>query len=273
MSGEPPPPDPAPAEGDTAVALAGGRVLVAGDRLPTIGEAGAATALRRLALGRHDDVPVWALELGPGAAPEGLAAVGLRDLHDVVGERLWALAGRGVQLLAWDRDHRFCGRCATPTARVAGEHARRCPVCGLAAYPRLSPAVIVLVERGDEILLARSTRPGAAFHSTLAGFVEPGETLEQAVRREVMEEVAVELAEVRYFGSQPWPFPNSLMIGFRAAWASGEPRPDLTEIAEAGWFRADALPPVPPRLSIARSLIEDFRRRQGRAAPRDPRIA
>lgn len=253
---------PRPTPRDTAVVVEGGRVLVAGRRLPTIREAGAG-ALRVLGLGPHDGVPAWALEIPPGAVPGRLLPVGLRDLHEVVGERLWALAGRGVQMLAWDRDHRFCGRCATATERVAGENARRCPACGLAAYPRLSPAVIVLVERDDEILLARSTRRGAAFHSTLAGFVEPGESLEEAVRREVMEEVGVELGAVRYFGSQPWPFPNSLMIGFRAAWASGEPRPDLTEIAEAGWFRADALPPVPPPLSIARALIEDFRRRQG----------
>jgi len=124
------------------------------------------------------------------------------------------------------------------------------------SYPRIAPAVIVLVRRGAEALLARGARFPLPFFSTLAGFVEIGETLEQTVAREIREEVGIEVADIRYFGSQPWPFPHSLMVGFHAEWAGGELRLQETEIVEAQWFRADALPPIPPRLSIARRLID-----------------
>jgi NAD+ diphosphatase len=139
---------------------------------------------------------------------------------------------------------------------VDGERSLRCPACGLLCYPRISPAVIVLVRRGDEALLARGARFPLPFYSTLAGFVEVGESLEQTVHREIREEVGVEVDRVTYFGSQPWPFPHSLMVGFTAEWASGEIRPDGTEILDARWFAADALPQVPPPLSIARRLID-----------------
>jgi NAD+ diphosphatase len=132
----------------------------------------------------------------------------------------------------------------------------RCPSCGLLAYPRISPAVIVLVRRGEEALLARGTRFPLPFYSTLAGFVEVGESLEDTVAREVREEVGIEVDRVRYFGSQPWPFPHSLMVAYTAHWASGEITPNAREIVDAGWFRADALPTIPPRLSIARRLID-----------------
>ena len=131
------------------------------------------------------------------------------------------------------------------------------------AYPRLAPAVIMLVERGDEILLGRSPHFLPGMYSTLAGFVEPGETLEHAVAREVAEEVGVRVKDVRYFGSQPWPFPNSLMVGFRAAWESGEIVIDEREIEDAAWFTAGNLPLIPPGISIARALIDAFLREQG----------
>ena len=133
-----------------------------------------------------------------------------------VDDVVWTVAGRAVQLVEWDRTHRYCGRCATPTEVVAGERARRCPTCGLLAFPRLAPAMIVLVTRDDgrEALLARGTRFPVPMWSCLAGFVEPGETLEEAVHREVREEVGLEVDDVRYWGSQPWPFPHSLMLGF-----------------------------------------------------------
>src|SRR5262249_3755857 len=136
------------------------------------------------------------------------------------------------------------------------ERCMKCPACGLTAYPRIAPAVIVLVRRGEEALLARGARFPLPFYSTLAGFSEVGETLEQTVAREIREEVGVEVKDVRYFGSQPWPFPHSLMIGFTAEWAGGEIKCDPTEIADAKWFRADALPLVSPPLSIARRLID-----------------
>jgi NAD+ diphosphatase len=162
----------------------------------------------------------------------------------------------------WSRTHRFCGRCGTATEQSPGERAKRCPACGLLAFPRLAPAVITLVERGDEVLLANGVSFGAPTYSCLAGFVEPGENLEEAVRREVGEEVGVQLGDVRYFASQPWPFPHSLMVGFQATWAAGEIEIDPEEIVDAGWFRADAMPLIPPGLSIARWLIDDWLRRR-----------
>ena len=191
-----------------------------------------------------------------GEPPEGYAVAGLRELWAALGEASWHTAGRAVQLGEWARTHRFCGRDATPTERVDDEKCMRCPSCGLLAYPRISPAVIVLVRRGDEALLARGARFPLPFYSTLAGFVEVGESLEQTVHREIREEVGVEVGSIRYFGSQPWPFPNSLMIGFDAKWVSGDIQADGHEILDAQWFKADALPSIPPPLSIARRLID-----------------
>jgi NAD+ diphosphatase len=193
---------------------------------------------------------------GDAALPEPLAVVGLREGFTLLGEAGFLEAGAATQVLEWAATHRYCGRCATPTERVPGERCMRCPACGLLSYPVIAPAVIVLVRRGADGLLARGARFPLPFFSTLAGFVEIGETLEATVAREIREEVGIEVKDVRYFGSQPWPFPHSLMVGFTARWASGEVRPDEKEILEARWFRADALPTVPPRLSIARRLID-----------------
>ena len=138
------------------------------------------------------------------------------------------------------------------------ERAQVCPQCGLTAFPRLSPAIIVCIRRGEQILLARNHRFPPGRFSVLAGFVEPGETLEEAVAREVREEVGIRVRDIRYFGSQPWPFPNSLMLGFTAEYAEGELVVDESELAEAHWFTRDNLPDLPPPISIARRLIEDF---------------
>ena len=134
----------------------------------------------------------------------------------------------------------------------------KCPSCGLTQYPRISPAIIVLVRKGDQALLARNSLFPGAFFSTLAGFSEIGESLEETLAREVHEEVGVHVHSPRYFGSQPWPFSSSLMIGFTARWASGDIHEDPVEIAEAAWFDPRELPVVPPTLSIARALIDDF---------------
>jgi NAD+ diphosphatase len=217
-----------------------------------------------LAVGLLDGTEAWAAGLPTDAEPpEGMAFLGLRRLWGVLDEAAWKLAGRAAQIVEWDRDHRYCGRCGAGTARKPGELARLCPHCGLQHFPRISPAVIVRIERGDEILLARSPHFAPGVYSTIAGFVEPGESLEQTVAREVREEVGVEVTNVRYFGSQPWPFPHSLMIGFVADWASGEIRLQEEEIEDAGWFRVDALPGLPSRLSIARALVDDFIASQG----------
>ena len=208
-----------------------------------------------LYLGTLDGRHCWSVDAGDDHTGE---FVDLRALYGAVDEVTWTVAGRAVQLVAWERTHRYCGRCGTPTETVAGERAKRCPECGLLAFPRLAPAVIVLVTRGDDLLLARNANFPVAMYSTIAGFVEPGETLEEAVRREVREEVGVEVADVRYFASQPWPFPHSLMIGFTAAWAAGDIVIDEREIADAQWFHRDALPTIPPAMSIARRLIDSF---------------
>ena len=194
--------------------------------------------------------------------------VGLMQLYPSVAESTWAAAGRAVQLVEWSRNHRFCGRCATPTEESASERSRRCPNCGLSAFPRLAPAVIALVEREDgRALLARNARWPTAMYSCLAGFVEPGETVEEAVRREIREEVGIAVGDLRYFGSQPWPFPHSLMLGFAARYAGGEIVCDGEEISDARWFAHDALPQVPGPISIARKLIDDWVERSGTSAP------
>ncbi len=211
-------------------------------------------------MGLLDGQPHFAVavpdDFEPGAAPEGFRAAGLRNWFGVLDDLPLSLAMRAVQVLEWDRTHRFCGACGTPTERAAGERAKRCPACKLTVYPRISPAMMVLVTRGRELLLARGVNFPPGRFSALAGFLEAGETIEQAVVREVREEVGVEVDGLEYFASQSWPFPNSLMIAFTARWVGGDIRPDTAEIAEAHWFTEDNLPSLPPRLSIARSLIE-----------------
>jgi NAD+ diphosphatase len=212
-------------------------------------------------LGRLDDQDCYAVELeSPPELSEDNSLEGLRALYGVLADELYSVAGRAVQILLWDKTHRFCGRCGQPTVNAPGERAKLCPQCGLLSFPRLSPAVIMLIRRGeDEFLLARNRAFADRFFSVLAGFVEPGETLEEAVAREVHEEVSLNIRNIRYFASQPWPFPHNLMIGFTADYAGGEIRPQADEIAEAGWYsRRGELPRLPGKLSIARRLIDAF---------------
>jgi NAD+ diphosphatase len=220
--------------------------------------------LRRHYLGALTGRHCYAVEIDPGAAPPpGTTFRNLRALYGRVPDEFFALAGRAAQIVEWDRTHQFCGRCATPTDYAPGERAKRCPACGLLSFPRLSPAIIVLVEREDQVLLARGVGFPEGMYSTLAGFVEPGESLEEAVHREIGEEAGIALKDLRYFGSQPWPFPHSLMIGFTAQYAGGEIVIDDREIADARWFTADALPRVPQKLSIARRLIDSYVAKHG----------
>lgn len=190
--------------------------------------------------------------------PDGMVFRDLRSLLAGMEQEFFGMAGRAKQVAAWHTNHRFCGRCGSETRAVSGEMAKRCPLCGMTYYPRLSPAVIVMVRRGEKILLARSPGFAKGLYSVLAGFVEPGESMEQTIRREVREEVGIEVDSIRYFGSQPWPFPHSLMVGFTARWAGGEIRVADDELVDAGWYAADSLPPVPGRISIARRLIDWF---------------
>ncbi len=205
--------------------------------------------------GRH----CFSAELHERSQPAiGMAFENLRALYPSLGDELFALAGRAKQIVEWDRNHQFCGRCGSQTATHARDRARVCPRCGLESFPRLAPAIIVLIIRGEVLLLSRSPHFPEGMYSILAGFVEPGETLEEAVEREVMEEVGLRVKNIRYVSSQPWPFPHSLMIGFRAEHAGGQLKIDPAEIEDARWCRPPDLPMLPPSLSIARRLIDGF---------------
>lgn len=196
--------------------------------------------------------------LESGTAPAaGFVFRKLRSLFGAIDDNLLAVAGRGYQIAEWARTHRFCGACGTPTVHVAGERCVRCSTCGHLAYPRISPAMMVLIRRGDAVLLARHNNSPTRFFTALAGFLEAGESIEDAVHREVFEEVGLKVRDVTYFGSQPWPFPHSLMIAFTAEYVSGEIVVDEAEIAEANWYGPDdPFPKVPPLgLSIAGHLI------------------
>jgi NAD+ diphosphatase len=190
--------------------------------------------------------------------PAGMRFQGLRSLYGLMDEDYFWVGGRAIQIVDWERTHRFCGRCGAPTQVSQHERSRECPTCGLIAYPRLAPAIIVAVTHKGKILLARSHRHPPGFHSVLAGFVEPGETLEECVIREVHEEVGLPVTDLRYFGSQPWPFPHSLMIAFTCESLSEQIKLQDSELAEAAWFAPDELPNVPPPLTISRHLIDAF---------------
>jgi NAD+ diphosphatase len=208
-------------------------------------------------LGDLAGVACVAVPLPPDAPePAGWRYAGLRSLFFRLPEPLLAIAARAFQVVEWDRTHRYCGRCGTPTRNKGGERAKECPACGYVAYPRVTPAMMVLVTRGRELLLARAPRFPPGMYSALAGFVEPGETIEDCIHREVREEVGISVGDIRYFASQSWAFPHSLMIAYTAEYAGGELQPDAAEIAEAKWFAWDAVPKLPPSISISRRLIE-----------------
>ncbi|HYD82060.1 MAG TPA: NAD(+) diphosphatase [Paucimonas sp.] len=180
----------------------------------------------------------------------------LRSLFGTLDDAMMAIAGRAYQIAEWARTHRYCGACAAPMEVSANEHCMQCRQCGMTAYPRISPAMMVLIKKGDAILLARHAQSPTGRYSALAGFLEPGESVEDAIHREVFEEVGLKVRDLRYFGSQSWPFPHSLMIAFTAEYESGEIAPDPNEIAEARWYGPeDELPPIPFNISIAYALI------------------
>lgn len=210
-------------------------------------------------LGHIGDAPCYAVEIPAGAPlPTGCLLSGPRELYGKVHDDELGLAAYAVQIIDFDRTTQFCGRCGTPTRQLRTERSKLCPACNLLTYPRLSPAVIVRIRKGDKILLARSPHFRDGMYSVLAGFVEPGETLEQTVHREVMEEVGITIKNLRYFASEPWPFPNSLMIGFTADYDQGEITIDNNEIVAADWFDQNNLPELPGPVSISRALIDAF---------------
>jgi NAD+ diphosphatase len=216
--------------------------------------------IRKQFLGYLDEIPCYAAELSSDNNVSGKFALkGLRELFfgQLEEELVW-IAGQANQLVDWNRSHQFCGKCGRPTEDGQDERAKVCRQCHLNNYPRVSPAVIVAVIRKNQILLGNNTRFKSGYYSVLAGFVEPGENLEECVAREIKEEVGISVKNIRYFASQPWPFPNSLMVAFLADYAGGEINIDNTEIKAAGWFTADNLPSIPPRITIARQLIDWF---------------
>ncbi len=219
---------------------------------------------RQHMLGSLGDRPCIAIDVEGAQPPATMSPIGLRRLYGLVSDLQWSVASRAVQIVTWDRNHRFCGRCAAPTVPQPTERERRCPACGLSAYPRLAPTIIVLVTRGEHdehALLAWGRRHRGRHYSTIAGFVEVGEGLEEAVRREVREETGIEVADLAYFGSQPWPFPGQLMVGFRARYESGELAIQESEIIEARWFTPEEVQRVTVSrgdFSIAGWLIDGW---------------
>ena len=211
-------------------------------------------------LGKLDGEDHVAVALHPEQSesllPDGFKAAGLRSWFGVLDEATLGIALRAVQVLSWDRTHRFCGACGEQTELGTHERVRRCPACELTVYPRISPAMMVLITRGRSLLLGRGVNFPSGFYSALAGFVEAGESVEETVHREVLEEVNVKVKNLRYFSSQSWPFPNSLMIAFTAEYDSGDLKADPAELIDAQWFDIDEMPRIPPRFSIARALID-----------------
>lgn len=208
-------------------------------------------------LGHRDGVAWYAMEVAANTeVPDSGFYPDIRGLFGILPDNELAVAALAVRIIAFDRTTRFCGQCGSGMRQSKEERAKVCDGCGQVIYPRLSPAIIVLIRKDDQVLLARSPRFPPGFHSVIAGFVGPGETLEEAVVREVREEVGIEIANIRYLGSEPWPFPDSLMIGFVADYAGGEIVIDNNEIVSAGWFDRANLPELPRKMSIARALID-----------------
>jgi len=255
---------PAQVEGEVACCLFhGNRVFVAraGGRpvLPRVDVDACGIALDAAHyLGTLDGAHCYGMALPRGAAlPQGLELLGMRALILEGDELVAGIAGQAFQLIEWARTHRHCGACGQPTLRHAADRALECPDCKLVFYPRISPVMMALVYRDNEILLTRKPGYAPGRYTVVAGFVEAGESLEQCLAREVREEVGVEIRNPRYYGSQPWPFPNSLVMAFSAEWAGGEVVPDGTELEDARWFSIDALPELPEAVHVSRQLIED----------------
>lgn len=247
--------------GSCLVLVRGNGVFARCDGTPTVifadstGDIG--MPLREQYLGHLEGRACYAVEVPAEFSRPGIRyCPNVRDLYGQVPESELALAAFAVRITGFDRTTAFCGECGAPMRRALVERAKVCDRCGLVIYPRTSPAILVLVRNGTRILLARSPRFPPGLFSLVAGFVEPGETLEEAVHREVREEIGIRITNVRYVASEPWPFPQSLMIGFTADYAGGEITIDNNEIVDAAWFGCDHLPLLPSPLSLSRVLID-----------------
>ena len=209
--------------------------------------------------GTYKSIPCYCAGITPDNLPDKCKLINLRSLYGQIDPTLWSIAGYARQIHDWNINFKFCGKCGTRTRKKENEHARECLKCNLTQYPRISPAIITAVIKDKQILLARGINfPNKQMFSVLAGFVEPGETLEECVKREILEEVHITVNNIQYFGSQSWPFPDSLMIGFIAEYEKGKISINTEEIVEAHWFEADNLPAIPGKQTIAGKLIEWF---------------
>jgi NAD+ diphosphatase len=216
------------------------------------------TVMHSQYIGAINQTACYTGSLEASSLPDGYTLQKMRLLYSELDKDCFSMALRAFHLLTWLKNNQFCGRCATPMAAMTEEVAQKCPSCGHIAFPKISPAIIVAITKEDKILLARSNRFPPGRYSVIAGFVEAGETLEECVKREIQEEVGVKAKNIRYFGSQPWPYPDSLMIGFTAEWAGGDIKIDNKEIVQADWFSADNFPDIPGQESLGRKLIEWF---------------
>jgi len=246
----------APARGDLVLAFAGSDVVIPengwlhGRDSKLFGN----NLSDAVPLGTFGGRYVFVTEL-PESAVGDLEVISLREALLVRNDAPAEMLGTGFQVWQWWRDHRYCGRCGTETGFHPRERARWCEPCGIPWYPRLAPCVIVVIRRDDRLLLAKSSRGKRPFYSLIAGFVEPGESLEAAVSREVKEETGLDVTNIRYHASQPWPFPHQLMVGFFADYAGGDLVLQEDELADADWFLPGDTPPVPPETTIAGRLI------------------
>jgi NAD+ diphosphatase len=189
--------------------------------------------------------------------------IGLRALMTVISDKEKQLISRALQLLTWKQQHQYCGQCGVGTQYHQQEQALHCNACALFYYPRISPCMMCLITKGDYCLLAQHEKHRGGFYSTLAGFVEAGETIEQTVHREVMEEVGLQVGQLNYFSSQSWPFPHQLMVGYFAEYQAGEIAIDDDEIVDAQWFHYSDLPEVPPPETLSGMMINTFVKTRG----------
>ncbi len=214
------------------------------------------TLVRSIYLGTLEEKHLFAGEVLETENTPGWTWISLRFLHGLMEEEHYAIAGRAASLLHWDRTHAYCGKCGSSTFSRSHERCKECSVCGHLSYPKMAPAIMALIKKEKKILLARSPHFPEKLYSVIAGFVDPGETLEQCVIREVFEEVGLQIKNLRYFGSQPGPLSHSLMIGFICDWESGDIQIDPSEIEDADWFDPSQLPMIPTKISLARFLID-----------------
>lgn len=216
--------------------------------------------IRFYSLGHMDGIDYFCAELDEFVPfLDDFHAVSFKQALSMIYPMQYSMGVRAHAILNWDHNHQFCGRCATPTLHHAPHFERRCPACQLVFFPRISPAVIVLIYRGEELVMAKAPHYAPGVYGLIAGFVESGESLEDTVHREIKEEVGLHVKNITYFGSQPWPFPDSLMLGFTAEYDFGELVIDRNEIEHAGWYRYDALPGGPSSsMSIASALLDHF---------------